>query len=117
VDADEGLKLVLRHVGCEGSDPPSAVVRVSNNSLVPQRTLEESRAKCTKRPFPYGNLDAQGHIFNVFEELPELVNTLFLPAQVESCVTLLRNILFQGDSDGSSREVFLRYVDEFLKRE
>eukprot|EP00746_Dinoflagellata_sp_MGD_P166149 gnl/MRDRNA2_/MRDRNA2_95857_c0_seq1.p1 gnl/MRDRNA2_/MRDRNA2_95857_c0~~gnl/MRDRNA2_/MRDRNA2_95857_c0_seq1.p1 ORF type:complete len:591 (-),score=141.61 gnl/MRDRNA2_/MRDRNA2_95857_c0_seq1:66-1838(-) len=116
VAVDEGMKLVLKHAGCEGSTVPSAMVRVSNNSLVPQSALEEARARCPTKPFQYGNLDAQGHIFQVFEELPELKNTLFLPAQVESCVTLLRNILFQADLGGSSRDVFLRYVDEFLKR-
>jgi len=121
-DTDESLRLVLAAVAAE-TTAPALVVRVAGNSLLPAAALRAAReaANCT---FPYANIDGRGHLYDVFEELPELERVTFLPAAPESCVTILQNILAQqqqqrqrskdAGNDAATLEPLVRYIDSFL---
>jgi len=119
VDANVALGLVLDAAGCgPGGKTPAGLVRVANNSHVPAVEVAAAR-KRTGHIFPYATIDARGHIFDAFRDLPELERAVFVPGQVESCVTILRNILAElgGGSDTiSGAELVVRYVDSFLPR-
>merc|ERR1719480_431835 len=76
---------------------PSAVLRVANNSQTPLEALAVARSRGTvDRPFPYATVDVRGHIFDCLDDLPEVDQCFFVPGQVESCVTILRNILMKS---------------------
>jgi hypothetical protein len=118
VDANAAMELVLGAAGCApGGKAPAAVVRVANNSHVPADRLATAR-KEAGQVFPYATIDARGHIFDAFRSLPELEQAVFVPGQVESCVTVLRNVLaqFQSGTAVPGAELFVRYVDSFLPR-
>merc|ERR1739848_850707 len=69
------------------------------------------------RPFPYATIDARGHIFDAFDQIPELEATLSVPGQVESCVAILRNMLAAPlCSAGAGADLMIRYVDTFLRQ-
>jgi len=118
VDADVALGLVLQAAGCgPGGKVPAGLIRVANNSHVPAKELVAARER-TGHVFPYATIDARGHIFDTFRELPELEQTVFVPGQVESSVTVLRNVLAQLGSGAAvpGAELIVRYVDSFLPR-
>jgi len=120
VDANNSLALVLKAAGCcpESKCPPAGIVRVANNSHMPAEELTKARKSCCK-VFPYATIDARGHVFDAFRELPDLEKTVSVPGQVESCVTILRNILAQlssGSDATSGAELIVRYIDTFLPR-
>jgi len=120
VDANVALKLVLRAAGCgSGGKVPAGLLRVANNSHVPEAKLAKAR-KRSGYVFPYATIDARGHIFDAFRALPEMEQAVFVPGQVESCVTILRNVLAQLGSSAAAApgsELIVRYVDSFLPRE
>jgi len=118
VDPNISLGLVLKAAGCEaGGKVPAGLVRVSNNSHVPTEELKSVRERAGQA-FPYATIDARGHIFDAFRELPDLEQAVFVPGQVESCVNILRNVLAQLGSGASvpGAELIVRYVDTFLPR-
>lgn len=120
VDANASLALVLKACGCAPGGPgkvPAGVIRVANNSHVPAEELTAAR-KRVGNVFPYATIDARGHIFDAFRDLPELEQTVFVPGQVESSVTILRNVLSQlgGGEAVHGSELVVRYVDSFLPR-
>lgn len=116
IDASLGLVLEAASRGVEaGNRGVAGMVRVANNSYVPTIALGAARDRAGLC-FPYSTVDALGHIFDIFEELPELERALFVPGQIESCVTILRNLLTQPPCSASSAELFVRYVDTFLPR-
>lgn len=124
VDADTSLHLVLKALKCDsGAAAPCGLIRVANNSLVPEEELKGARKRSGKA-FPYATVDVRGHIFDSFRDLPELEQAVYVPGQVESCVTILRNVLAQlqeasgeGSSAAAGAELLVRYVDSFLPRE
>merc|ERR1712232_372104 len=122
VDVDEGLQLALERVGFRPGDgafedrAPAAVIRVANNSYVPEETLRKARA-AAGRPFPYATIDARGHIFDAFDKLPELDTAFFVPGQVESCVAILRNMLAAPLGSIGATELMIRYVDSIFQQE
>jgi len=118
VDPDVSLRLVLDHIGCKGAQTNVAgLLRVANNSVTPCEALSEAR-KNAGRTFPFATVDARGHVLDAFRELPQLERAVFVPGQVESCVTILRNLLAQeaSSSGSASSELLVRYVDTFLPR-
>mmetsp|Transcript_56622 Transcript_56622/g.98632 ORF Transcript_56622/g.98632 Transcript_56622/m.98632 type:complete len:872 (-) Transcript_56622:10-2625(-) len=117
VDPNASLKMVLAAAGCRSEDggrAPAAVIRVANNSCVPSEELQSARTRAGK-PFPYATCDVRGHIFDAFQTLEEIEKSVFVPGQIESCVTILRNLL-ANESDAASVELLVRYVDTFLPR-
>jgi len=129
VDANKSLELVLEAAGA-GSDSmetPAAVIRVANNSHVPKEAIESARKKCPGNNFPYATVDGRGHLLEAFESLPEVSNSAFVPGQVESCVSLLRKLLFPAASSAQScssesgeemqgADVLLSYVSGFMPK-
>jgi hypothetical protein len=114
VDANISLSLVLKAAGGK----PAGIVRVANNSHMPTAELASLR-ESSGCVIPYATIDARGHIFDAFRELPEIEKTVSVPGQVESCVTILRNILVQMSSTSEpvpGAELIVRYIDSFLPR-
>lgn len=117
VDANASLKMVLAAAGCGGDtgcSAPAAVIRVANNSHMPSEELQSARTRVGKL-FPYATIDVRGHIFDAFQILDGIEKSAFVPGQIESCVTILRNLLASA-TDASSLDLLVHYVDGFLPR-
>jgi len=112
VDINESLELALK--AC-GGKLPCAILRVGMNSLVPTEVLASVRERAGGT-LPYASIDGRGHLFKALETLPK-EGALFLPGQVESCVTLLRNLLEGPAAEVGGHAALIRYVNEFLPRE
>merc|ERR1711862_56130 len=123
VDPEVGFPLALGSIGCGNvGATPAGILRVGNNAFTPPGELAALR-KRANRTIPFAAVDTRGHIFKAHKELPKLPNAVVLPGQVESCATLIRNILAgfaSSESAGSSAvcgdELLVRHVDMFLKR-
>merc|ERR1719291_866088 len=114
VDANAALRLVLKELG--NAESPGCVMRVANNSHLPADELRTARERAGGA-FPYATIDARGHIFDAWDSLPQIDRCVFVPGQVESCVTLLRTLLMAPDAETKdSTEVLLRHVGGFLPK-
>jgi hypothetical protein len=118
VDANIGLRLAMDAIGAGLKMSPSAVFRIANNSHMPVQELSVARQRAG-RVFPFATVDARGHIFDAFKDLPEVDAAVVVPGQVESCVSLLRKLLMLLETSDTSNktnsaELFLRYVDGFF---